>query len=348
MQKIIRSIFVLFLPGFFTVASAQLPPEIMVDKHLIEADQLHAKEDYAGAFKVMEKIIALQKEHNLTLPDAFHFKYARVAWSADSIKIAHESVNKYLSATGREGQFYREALALLLEVEGTEISAEEMCAGKPSGSSCWMELTNHPECYVWNDYYYGEQTVTWSGKCSGNLAHGEGTLTGAFTDGSSSITSTGHLQKGKRHGQWVVRWGPFWTEEGPYVEGKKHGQWVVRGNGGIFEGPYVEGKRHGQWVVRWEDRGTTEKGLYKEGKQHGQWVYSNPKASGDWGGLYVNGKRHGEWVVRSSDVFSRWGSYEEVMKGSYVDGEKHGQWVVREGNRVVKKETYVNGRLQSR
>ena len=77
----------------------------MVDKHLIQAEQLHAKEDYAGAFKMMEKILALQKEHSLTLPDEFHFKYARVALSADSIKIAFESVNKYLSATGREGAF---------------------------------------------------------------------------------------------------------------------------------------------------------------------------------------------------------------------------------------------------
>jgi len=32
-----------------------------------------------------------------------------------------------------------------------EIKAEETCVGKPVGSSCWMALANHPECYVWND-----------------------------------------------------------------------------------------------------------------------------------------------------------------------------------------------------
>ena len=70
--------------GLFAVASAQLPPEIMADKYLIHAEQLYAAKAYAEAFKVMEKIIALQQEHSLTLPDEFHFKYACAALAADS------------------------------------------------------------------------------------------------------------------------------------------------------------------------------------------------------------------------------------------------------------------------
>ena len=66
MQRMIRSIFVLFLLGFFTVASAQLPPEIRADKHLLLAEDLFEKKDYESAFREMEKIVALQKEHNLT------------------------------------------------------------------------------------------------------------------------------------------------------------------------------------------------------------------------------------------------------------------------------------------
>ena len=68
----------------------------MVDKHLIHAEQLYAAKDYAEAFKVMEKIIALQKEHDLTLSDEFYFKYALVALASDSTRIALESVNEYL------------------------------------------------------------------------------------------------------------------------------------------------------------------------------------------------------------------------------------------------------------
>ena len=96
MQKLLRSFFIVVLLGFFTVASAQLPPKIMADKHLIHAEQLYAAKDYAEAFNVMEKIIALQQEYNLTLPDEFHFKYACAALAADSTRIALESVNEYL------------------------------------------------------------------------------------------------------------------------------------------------------------------------------------------------------------------------------------------------------------
>ena len=242
---------------------------------------------------------------------------------------------------------------MLLEAEGTQISTDETCIGKPVGSSCWMELTNHPECYVWNPHLQKDENVTWSGKCSGNLAHGEGTLTWAVTDGDSlkiTSTSTGHLQKGNFHGQWVHRPSKWIVEEGPYVDGKKHGQWIWRHlDGSVGEGPYVNGKAHGQWVIRGGRRDrTTGKGLYKEGKRHGQWVYSHPEASGDWGGLYVNGKQHGEWVWRSANMWwNKWGSeYEMVRKGSYVDGKKHGQWVVRIGSSRVEKESYVHGTKQ--
>ena len=71
MQRAITSIFVLFSLGFFTVASAQLPPEIRVDRYLVLAEKYMDEKDYESAFNVMKKILALQKEHNLTLPDEF-------------------------------------------------------------------------------------------------------------------------------------------------------------------------------------------------------------------------------------------------------------------------------------
>ena len=67
MQKALRNFFIAILLGLFTVTSAQLPPKIIADKHLIHAEHLYAAKDYTEAFNVMGKIIALQKEHNLTL-----------------------------------------------------------------------------------------------------------------------------------------------------------------------------------------------------------------------------------------------------------------------------------------
>ena len=65
----------------------------------------------------MNKILALQKKHRVTLPDEFHFLYAQMALHAGSIKAAVESVNRYLAATGTAGRLHKEALALLDEAE---------------------------------------------------------------------------------------------------------------------------------------------------------------------------------------------------------------------------------------
>ena len=76
------------------------------------------------------------------MPDEFHLQYAQVTFfkyeqvpvPADSIRIALELVSKYLSAE-TEGEFYREALALLLKIEEKleefEFSLDRTCAGKP-------------------------------------------------------------------------------------------------------------------------------------------------------------------------------------------------------------------------
>ena len=252
-------------------ASIDLPPEMMADKYLIKAEQHHAKEDYVGAFKVMEEIIALQKEHSFKLPDGFHFKYARLALSAGSVKIALESIDEYLSETGREGEFYRDALALLLEVEETQISAEESCTGNPEGALCWKELANHPQCYIWDDYYYEDQTVTWSGKRYGSLAHGDGTLT--WTRGDESHSETGRLERGKKQGHWIVR------------------------GGGTSEGLFVDGKRHGFWVTRW-DYGDKQKGEYVAGKEEGRWLSfrsRRPQGERCSSATFRNGDRVTEW-----------------------------------------------------
>ena len=52
-----------------TGAAAQLPPDIMADKYLLQAEQAIREEDYEGARAAMEKILLLQAEHDLTLPD---------------------------------------------------------------------------------------------------------------------------------------------------------------------------------------------------------------------------------------------------------------------------------------
>ena len=97
--------------------ATQLPPEIMVDRYLVRVDRLLAADDPGAALKAMNEILALQEEHDLELANDFPFRYARVAFAAGRTETAIASLNEYLVATGREGEFYREALQLLDSAE---------------------------------------------------------------------------------------------------------------------------------------------------------------------------------------------------------------------------------------
>ena len=137
MRGLIGSVLVAVLLGGFTEAVAQLPPEIMADRYLVQAERLMKEKDYKAALEAMEKIVALQKEHDLKLPDEFHFKYAQIAMSAGLIEAAIDAVSRYLVAAGRTGKFYREALELLdqaekKQAEGTPILPEMVVI--PGGS----------------------------------------------------------------------------------------------------------------------------------------------------------------------------------------------------------------------
>ena len=89
----------------------------MVDKYLLEAKMLSEEKNHKGAQEAMDRIVALQKEHGLMLPESFSFQYAQTALAAGAVQAAIDSANRYLSAAGREGKHYREALELLVKAE---------------------------------------------------------------------------------------------------------------------------------------------------------------------------------------------------------------------------------------
>lgn len=98
-------------------ANAQLPPEILVDRHLVRVERLLGGDDAATAFEVMEEILSLQEAHDLVLPNDFHLRYAQVAFAAGQTRTAIAALNDYLVATGRDGEYYRQALELLDSAE---------------------------------------------------------------------------------------------------------------------------------------------------------------------------------------------------------------------------------------
>ena len=137
--------------GCFTAVAAQLPPDVLVDKHLLQAKMLSEDKDHKGALKAMDRIVALQKEHDLTLPEEFPFHYAQTALAAGSAQAAIDSVNQYLTATGREGKYYREALDLLVKAERKlrELAVDQAGSG-----------TAEPDCRQWaTKTYFRAATV---------------------------------------------------------------------------------------------------------------------------------------------------------------------------------------------
>ena len=171
MQGVIAAVWVIVCLGFITGFAAQLPPEILVDKYLLQATILSEEKDHKGALEAMDKIVALQKKHDLTLPEAFSFQYAQTALAAGSVQAAIASANRYLSATGREGKYYREALELLVKAErklqepavdrvgSTPVRPDlepQPQAMPPSSTQTQktIEVQPAPDCRGWNTKWY--------------------------------------------------------------------------------------------------------------------------------------------------------------------------------------------------
>ena len=123
--------------GCFTAAAAQLPPEILMDKYLRQAEQLVREKDYPGARAAMEKLVALHQEHALEPVPDDHFRYAQV-WSSLGVpERAIESLVRYLKLRGREAEHYEQALDLMnqAEAEKARVEAETALPATQAGQA---------------------------------------------------------------------------------------------------------------------------------------------------------------------------------------------------------------------
>ena len=125
-----------------TAAAAQLPPEVLVDKYLLQAQMLSEEKDYKGALEAMDRIVALQREHNLTLPEVFSFQYAQTALAGGAVQAAIDAANRYLAVAGREGKHYREVLELLVRAER---KLQEPAVGRAAAGSTKPDLEPRPQ-----------------------------------------------------------------------------------------------------------------------------------------------------------------------------------------------------------
>ena len=106
-----------------TPRSAELPPAIQADRHLMQAERQIGDGDYTAALASLDRILALQAEHALAIPDAFWFKHGQVSHEAGLHAQAVESVTRYLVAAGQGGEHYLAALELLDVAEAEAAAA---------------------------------------------------------------------------------------------------------------------------------------------------------------------------------------------------------------------------------
>ena len=102
----------------------QLPPDIMMDKHLLRAEQSIREKDYPGARAEMEQILSLQEEHGLKPEPEDHFRHAKAWYASGAPEQAIESLVRYLQLLGRKAEHYIEALELMNSAEADKASAE--------------------------------------------------------------------------------------------------------------------------------------------------------------------------------------------------------------------------------
>ena len=357
-----RGLFLVVLLASVPAEGVQLPPEILVDQLLLRGERLIQEQETEAALEIIQEILALQEKHGFELPPEFHFRRAQAMFAAGTLAPARESVTSYLTATGRDGEFYEDALALLEDVDRIlERRDAPDCAGQPEGTECWMELTNHAGCHVWNEHLQSEPTAEWTGACSSGFATSAGTLTWEWPPDNRQ-EHDGTMRLGRRHGPWILRFQDGYIEEGSFLDGKRDGHWVFTfPDSGIQEGPFVDGEKNGPWVLRYAD-GSIEEGPVVAGQKNGHWVlryadgaiHEGPlvdgQRNGHWAetwpdgqieeGPFVDGKEHGHWVIRYSDG--------DVAEGPYVEGRKHGQWVITKPDGVVEKGAYIADKKQGR
>ena len=112
-----RALLLLSLP--VVLVAAQLPPEIQADRYLMQAERAVNGQDFLGAKTAMDAVLELQEQHDLELPEQFSFRYAEVLDQLGLYDEAVQYVTEYLTVTGRDGKYYRDALELLNSAEET-------------------------------------------------------------------------------------------------------------------------------------------------------------------------------------------------------------------------------------
>lgn len=107
----VAMVFALLLAA--TAQGVELPPEIQVDRLLVQADRESREGNHWSAVLTLDRALEAMEEHGVEIPPAFWFRQASAFQNAGMHERTVEASSRYLTETGRGGQHYQAALELL-------------------------------------------------------------------------------------------------------------------------------------------------------------------------------------------------------------------------------------------
>ena len=130
-------------------SAGELPPEIQVDRLLVQAEREIKDGEYWSAVFTFERILAVSEDHGLAIPAEFWFRQAGVLHSAGLHERAIKASTRYLKEAGRGGEHYQAALELLDAAEvGLAEARREEARAKAAAERAARELEARREAIV--------------------------------------------------------------------------------------------------------------------------------------------------------------------------------------------------------
>ena len=135
-----------FSPG----QGQDLPPQIQVDRLLVQVERETREGNYFSAVLTLERILEIHAEHGLEVPAEFWFRQAGVLQQAGLHERAVEASSRYLREAGREGEHYQAVLVILdaAEVGLAEARAAAERAERQSAARAATIAASVPEMVV--------------------------------------------------------------------------------------------------------------------------------------------------------------------------------------------------------
>lgn len=113
LHRLLRIVVLLFIAATAPGAGQELPPEIQVDRLLLQAERESREGNFWSAASTLSLAIEVFETHELEIPAEFWLSHARALYGAGLHQDAVQSVTRYLQLVGREGDEYFAALELL-------------------------------------------------------------------------------------------------------------------------------------------------------------------------------------------------------------------------------------------